>query len=327
MSEELLRNQIRQLITAKRSRDAAELLCAFLGGTTSIFYNPALDQLSRINRLEQGVSKYRINEVDADFELAQINQSILSIADKVLRQARGESIELNEEDGNETLQDKVKDNSSRNTLIIGAVLLLITAGLTYFTYQIGTPSVFQLRVKLIAPEGHEEMVRKGKVKLILDDEYRRKPLALNQQNDTVFANIPTAFLDSEVRLLPVDMRYKVVSQTSEGSRQEKSMSFELARLPDTCIVRGTIFDVQGQQVPYAWITAANGKAYGFSDKFGRFQIAVPGKVNEQANLLIEVKGRRHYDGNIPLPESDPIILNLYRDTIVVSKVKLPSSGI
>ncbi|MEM1320955.1 MAG: hypothetical protein AAGG75_11905 [Bacteroidota bacterium] len=322
MSEELLRTQIRQLITAGRSRKAAELLCAFLGGTTSVLYNPALDQLSRINRLEQGVNKGRIDEMEADYELAQINQSLLSIADKVLLQAKGESIDLDQKNANDVQTKKKEDKSTRNTRLIGFISLIITAWLTYYTYRTGTPSVFELRVKLEAPEGHEEQIRQGQVKLILDEEYRLEPLNVGEEYEALFTNIPSRHLDSDIKLLPVDMRYAVVNQSALTARKDKTINFELTPLPDTTMLRGTVFDHIGQRVPFAWITVSDGKAYAFSDHMGRFNIAVPGKEGEQVNLDIELKGRKQYEGKIPLPDPDPIILNLYRDTITVSENKI-----
>jgi len=308
MPEDLLRKQLRRLISAGNSREAAEHLCAYLGGESSSLYSSALQLMSRINRLEYRIVEKKIDPVESDYEKAQINRAILDLANLSYKNTL-DTADKNF-DGEIDQQGGIKKRRISRTPIIGFFLLLFTALLTYFTYRLGFPSPFDLTVNITSEDlDQKQVLQAGKVKLILDD-YPLQPRSLDENGKAVFTEIPSEYENAQIRLIPIDMRFGIREQSAQTPSSSKNVFFKLFPLADTTFLRGTVFNPLGQRAPFAWLNFNNGLAYGFTDKDGRFQIGVPKKSGEQVRLQIEWKGIERYNDRLVLPESEPIILNL-----------------
>ena len=307
MPEDLLRKQLRRLISAGNSREAAEHLCAYLGGESSMLYSSALQLMSRINRLEYQIVEKRIDPIESDFEKAQINQAILELAD--LSYKNSVDTPNKKLEGKANQEGRIRKRRVSRTPIIGFFLLLFTALLTYFTYLLGFPSPFDLTVNITYEDSDFTKTSKlSKVKVSLDD-YHLQPRYLDEKGKAVFTEIPSEYEGAQIRLIPIEKRFGIREQSAQTPSASKNILFKLFPLADTTFLRGTVFNTLGQQAPFAWLNFNNGLAYGFTDKDGRFQIGVPKKAGEQVRLQIEWKGIERYNDRLELPESEPIILN------------------
>lgn len=308
MPNDLLHKDLRQLLSAGQTRGAAEHLCAYLEGEAANLYSSSLQLLSRINRLEYRIAENKIDAVESDFEKAQINKAILELASQSLNKEHHSNLFPFNNNKDNSAQNKVRKIS--RTPFIGFVLLIILAWLTYFTYRLGYPSPFDLKVSAFSKiDGTAQPIKNGKLKIILDD-YPLQPRTLDDNGEVVFPEIPAEYENASIKLIPVEMRYGLVNQSALTPNKAKAITAEFAILPDTTFLRGTVFSPVGQRAPYAWLSFNNGIAYGFTDEEGRFLIKVPRKAGEEVRLYIEWKGIGRYNERLILPESDPLILNL-----------------
>jgi len=199
---------------------------------------------------------------------------------------------------------------------IFGVLAIAIAGMLYLgLYKGGAPtrpSEFDLTLQLQGPGGASDPITAGKIILVLGD-YNLPPKDINSNGQVIFDEIPGKYFDQTVRVAPIGIRYKVLSQTVQTARESRNITFAMAPLPDTTIVRGIVFLPGAGNKPAvgAELDFDAGRGLGVTDEKGRFQVAVPAAAGKSINVRIDYKGQNRYNRNVTMSATEllPITLN------------------
>ncbi len=289
-------NLIRQLIADNQNKQAAERLYQWFEGKSTSRQDAALGLLNRVTSLNDNVLRGLISQADADLERNRITQSLLDLAKQL--------------DDTDAMPITGKGFPAKPLLAIGIVLLAAIAGWIWLKKP-AAPPYFDLVVNLHGPGGESDPVRNGKVALIVGD-YRLPPRDISSDGQVFFDKIAGAYLDKPIKLVPLDMRYKVVSQSANSAAESRNITFQLTPVPDTTAVRGIVFLPEPGNKPAvnARLDFNAGQAEGSTDEKGRFNIRVPGASGAKVKLMIEYKGRSCYNRDVTLSSAEILQITL-----------------
>lgn len=290
---------IRQLIADNQNKAAAERLYEWFEGKSADRQDAALALLNRITALEHNVLGGLIAQADADLERNRITKALLELSKQL------------DETG---ALPEVSPPMSKAWIF--GVLAIGVAGMLYLSLYKGgapaRPAEFDVTVQLHGPGGASEPITAGKIILTLGD-YNLPPKDINSNGQVIFDEIPGKYFDQPVRVAPIGMRYKVLSQTAQTARESQSITFTLAPLPDTTIVRGIVFLPGAGNKPAvgAELDFDAGRGQGVTDEKGRFQVAVPAAAGKSINLRIDYMKQNRYNRNVTISSTEllPITLN------------------
>ncbi len=290
---------IRQLIADNQNKAAAEHLYQWFEGKSAGRQDAALALLNRITALEHNVLGGLIAQADADLERNRITKALLELSKQL----------------DETGEVPEASQPMSKTWMFG-VLAIAIAGMVYLSlYKDGktvVPPEFDLTVHLHGPGGESDIIKTGKIKLVLGD--HNLPIKdINSEGQVIFDEIPGKYFEQPVRLVPVEMRYKVLSQTHQTAKASRQITFELAPLPDTTLVRGTVFLPGAGNKPAAGaeLDFDNGRGVGVTNEKGQFEVAVPAAAGQTLKLMIDYKGQNRCNRNVTISATEllPITLN------------------
>lgn len=299
MSSQNEATHIRQLIAENQNKVAAERLYEWFEGKSAGRQDAALALLNRITALEHNVLGGLIAQADADLERNRITKALLELSKQL--------------DATDEVTDAPVPMSK--AWIFG-VLAIAVAGMLYLSLYKGgapaRPAEFDVTVQLHGPGGASEPITAGKIILTLGD-YNLPPKDINSNGQVIFDEIPGKYFDQPLRVAPIGIRYKVLSQTAQTARESQSITFTLAPLPDTTLVRGIVFLPGAGNKPAvgAELDFDAGRGQGVTDEKGRFQVAVPAAAGKSINLRIDYMKQNRYNRNVTISATEllPITLN------------------
>ena len=290
---------IRQLIADNQNKAAAERMYEWFEGKSAGRQDAALALLNRITALEHNVLGGLIAQADADLERNRITKALLELSKQL----------------DETGETPETPQPMSKAWMFG-VLAIAVAGMVYLSfYKGGKPAArpeFDLTVHVHGPGGESNIITTGKIKLVLGD--HNLPIKdINSEGQVIFDEISGTYFEQPVRLVPVGMRYKVVSQTHQTAKESQQITFELAPLPDTTLVRGTVFLPGAGNKPAAGaqLDFDNGRSVGVTNEKGQFEVAVPAAAGQTLRLMIDYKGQNRCNRYVTVSATEllPITLN------------------
>ncbi len=288
---------IRQYIADNRNKEAAERLCQWFEGKSTGRQNAALGLLNRVSALNDNILRGLISQADADLERNRITQALLDLTKQL--------------DDTDPLPSVGGRFSLTAIAVAAAVVLAAVIGWIWFHKAPAPPPSFDLTVNLHGPGGESEVIRQGKVKLLLGDHFL-SPKEINSEGQVFFDKISGEYYDQPVKLIPLEMRYKVVSQTARSASESRSISFELTPIPDTTLVHGIVFlpGPGNKPAAAAHLNINVGQAETTTDERGQFRVPVPVAAGATVNLMIDYKGRNRYNREITISSNKELLLTL-----------------
>lgn len=290
---------LRQLIADSKNRETAERLSHWFEGKSTARQDAALALLNRINTLQEDINRGVIGQEAAQLENNRITQALLDLARQL------------EQTG--PLKSAVPGKPKLSWWIIGAAaIVLVVIALVFINNKgVQPPSSFDLTVHLHGPGGESDIIREGKVKILLGD-YHLPAQDIAADGRVLFEKIPGDYFEKDVSLVPLEMRYKVVGQSAQTPKESQSISFELQRLPDTTLVRGIVFLPGKEPKPAvgARLDFNLGKAAGVADSQGHFEVPVPEAGGATVKLMITYNGKQRYNREVTLSKDVPLQITL-----------------
>lgn len=289
---------IRQLIADNRNREAAERLYQWFDGKSAGRQDAALGLLNRVTALNDNVLRGLISQADADLERNRITNSLLELVKQL--------------DDTGPLPAAGKPFPVKVSIAVVVVLAAIVLGwLGLRKGPAPPPSAFDLTVNLHGPGGESDIIRQGRVKLVLGD-YNLPSRDVSSEGQAFFDRIPGEYFDKQVKLVPLGMRYSVASQSARTPAESRSITFQLTPLPDTTLVRGIVFLPGPGNKPAAGarLDFNAGQAEGAADEKGQFHVSVPGSPGAKVKLMIEYKGQNRYNRDVTLPSGEFLQITL-----------------
>ena len=289
---------IRQLIADNQNRQAAERLYQWFEGKSAGRQDAALGLLNRVTALNDNVLRGLISQADADLERNRITNSLLELVKQL--------------DDTGPLPAAGKPFPVKVSIAVVVVLAAIVLGwLGLRKGPAPPPSAFDLTVNLHGPGGESDIIRQGRVKLVLGD-YNLPPRDVNSDGQAFFDKIPGEFFDKPVKLVPLEMRYSVTPQSVRTPAESRSITFQLTPLPDTTVVRGIVFLPGPGDKPAsgARLDFNAGQAEAAADEKGQFHVPVPGLPGAKVKLMIEYKGQNRYNRDVTLPSGELLQITL-----------------
>ncbi len=292
---------IRQLIADNQNRAAAERLLAWFESRSPERQDAALGLLNRIAALESSMLRGLIGQADAELERNRITQALLDLSGQLnatgpVRSSTGRPL-------------------PRVWWLSAAAALLAVILFWVFSRSSGPtpPASFDLTVHLHGPGGESDVIREGKVKLVLGD-HHLPPRDLDSEGRAVFDKIPGEFFDRPVHLIPVALHYQVAGQSARSAAESRSITFQMQPLPDTTLARGVVFlpGADSRPAKGARLDFNLGQARGTTDENGFFNIPVPVAAGTTVKLLIEHEGRSRYNRDVTLSAGTPLQITLNR---------------
>ena len=291
---------LRQLIADNRNKEAAERLYQWFEGKSAGRQDAALALLNRISALDSNVLGGLVSQADAELERNRITKALLELTKQL----------------DETGEAEPEKPAESKAWMYG-VLAILVAGMIYLSFdkrksQPPAPDVFKVKVALNGPGGPSEVINTGKIKLLVGA-YVSAPQDINSNGEAICDDIPGKYFSDTVQVVPLNMRYKVVSQSAFTAAQSQNIRFTLAPIPDTTVVRGIVYLPGPGNKPAAGATLdfGIGKGSGTTDEKGRFQIPVLAAASTTITLRIDYKGKNRYDRQVTVSANTelPITLN------------------
>lgn len=289
---------IQNLVAENQTRQAAEFLCDHLKTGDAAERRSALGLLGRVKKLEDQVAKNIISRTDADLEASKINDSLLYLADELAAGRRAAP-----PDSPVFSWEKMR----WPVLGIGLVVLATLAALPYFR-----ASTFDLIVNVKGPNGNTDPIE-GQVKARFGDKYVTNEKPLDKNGRVVFEKNLAEYLDDTVTLIPVDMKYRVASQTAYTAAQQNIITYTLVAVPDTAMLWGVVLDMDKKPAANAKLSLELDGNYisAATDDMGKFQILVPNrKDGDSAPLKIEFGGKYRFNKQVTFSRTTPLAISL-----------------
>jgi len=290
---------IRQLIADNQNKAAAERLYAWFEGKSDSRQDAALALLNRIKALDSSVLGGLISQADADLERNRITKALLELSKQL--------------DDTGEMPEAAAPTSK--AWIFGVVAILL-AGMLYLALdkrgnKTAVPDTFNVNVHVHGPGGESDLITGGKIKLLLGA-YHSPVQDINSSGQAIFDEIPGKYLHESVQAVPLEMRYKVVGQSAGTALENRNITFTLAPIPDTTVVRGVVYLPGAGNKPAAGaeLDVNGGLATGKTDEKGRFQLAVPLAVGKTTRLKIDYLGKNRYNRDLTISASNLFELTL-----------------
>lgn len=290
---------LRQLIADSKNREAAERLSHWFEGKSTARQDAALALLNRVNTLQEDINRGVIGQEAAQLENNRITQALLDLARQLEQTGPLKSVK------------STKPGLPRWIIGAGIVLLAILTFIIFYKKKDHVPASFDLTVHLHGPGGESDLIRGGKVKILLGD-YHLPAQDIGADGKAVFEKIPGEYFTQQVSLAPLEMRYKVMGQTAQTPQESQSISFELQPLPDTTVVRGIVFlpGKESQPAAGAQLDFNLGKAQGVADNQGHFEVPVPEAGGATVKLMITYNGKQRYNRDVTISKDIPLQITL-----------------
>lgn len=289
---------IRQLIADNQNREAAERLSRWFEGKSADRQDAAFALLNRIAALNDNVLRGLTSQADATLENNRITQALLDLAKQL----------------DETTPIRTVSNRLSTKWLIAAAAVILAVALFWVFNKSGNvsaPSTFDLTVNLHGPGGESDLIRQGKIKLVLGD-YHLPLKDINSDGQAIFDKIAGEYFDKTVHLIPIGMRYQVVAQSAQTPAESRSITFSLKPLPDTTLARGIVFLSGSGNKPAAGarLDFNLGQAQGITSENGHFQVPVPVAAGATVKLMIDYQGKNRYNRDITLSADVPLQITL-----------------
>ena len=298
MSEALL---LRQLIADNQNKAAAERLYAWFEGKSESRRDAALALLNRIRALDSSVLGGLISQADADLERNRITKALLELTKQL--------------DDTEEITTEPAPPPTSKAWIFGVVAILL-AGMLYLALdKSGNKTVvadtFSVHVHVHGPGGESDLITAGKIKLLLGA-YHSPVQDINSNGQAIFDEIPGKYLAEPIQAVPLEMRYKVTGQSARTAQENQNITFTLAPVPDTTVVRGIVYLPGAGNKPAAGadLDFNGGMATGKTDEKGRFQVAVPLAAGKTTRLKIDYLGKNRYNRDLTVSAGNLLELTL-----------------
>ncbi len=311
MPDVTFKEQVHQLIAEDRLEAAGDELSRYWAGRHRGLHAATLQAGRRLRTLRERQVKGTISMADADVERARITELLLAVADQVDQPAPALPPE----------QEAGADEPAKRRWLLLALLLLAALLLVGYVFyprekeEAASAEPFSLELYLqTTTEGVVQPLANGRVEVLLGD-HHLPVMQSNAAGAIAFDHLPAKYLDDSIRVLPVNMRYRVVRQSAYLPGASRRITVELAPLPDTTLWRGAVVSTENKPVAGARIDIESGLAEAMTDERGYFNVAVPLREGEKIQVEVFVRGRRLRDAAYTLTGTEParIILENRRD--------------
>ena len=299
MPDPAFKKHVHQLIADDRLETAVDELSRYWSGRHRGLHAAMLQTSRRLRALRDRQVKGTVSQADADVERARITEVLLAAAEQVDQPAPELPPEM--EAGAPAAR------TSRWLLAAGALIAAFLLFGYFFRNGTAAPAAapFQLELYLqTVTDGAPRALSGGRVEVLLGD-YPLPVAQANAAGGIVFDGLPAEYLDDTVRVLPVDMRYRVVRQSAFLPGASRRITVELAPLPDTTVWRGVVVTADNDPVSGARIDIESGLAEAVTDERGYFNAAVPRPDGERVQVEVFYRGRRMRDAAYTLTGTEP----------------------
>lgn len=304
MDSAAVHREVIALIGKDELQKAAELLAAYWEVKHQELYEASLAQTRRLHTLGQKRIKGIVSEEQANLEHARITDALLAIS----HQLSTDSPKMPDGFPEEPTEVRPWGKYAWPTTL---AVIAVIASVIWMLNNKGGGSPFMLTLNLQSLE-NAEPITGGKVKVVLGD-YHLAPKDLNSDGQVIFDNIPAAYLDDTLRVVPIDLAYVVKSQSVDLPLQSRQVTVNMVPRPDTTIWKGTVIDRDRRGIPGARIDINSGTAIEVSDTDGNFSIPIPLPANSRVQVQVRINGELWYDKlnvisetvSATIPISDP----------------------
>lgn len=179
-----------------------------------------------------------------------------------------------------------------------AFALIVLGGL----FLANPENTFSLAVRVYGPEGRANVITHGNIMVDLGDDRRVQSIGENGQAN--FFQIPARFLAEPIHVIPLVERYAAQESGPFQVPANRVIEMRLERVPDSTVVRGTVFDASGRTIGGARLSFGHGLAETQSDNNGQFSTTLPAGEGQTLPLLVTLDGRLVYDNFIVVSESE-----------------------
>jgi hypothetical protein len=124
----------------------------------------------------------------------------------------------------------------------------------------------------------------------------------------VFDRVPREYFADSIRLVPIDKRWKVVSQSHIKAEESTEIRFTISRVIDSTSVSGYVFDSNKKAVENAQLIFGT-KFKVFTDKSGFYTIKLPYEPGEAVRLLVLINNAKVEDRHQYISESIDVIIS------------------
>lgn len=169
-------------------------------------------------------------------------------------------------------------------------------------------NTFSLAVRVYGPGGRGSVITHGDVMVDLGDDRRVQAIGSNGQAN--FFQIPARFLAESIQVIPLVEGYAASDGGPYQVPTNRVIELHLERVPDSTVIRGTVFDGSGQTVSGARLSFGHGLAETLSDEDGQFSAALPAKEGQRLPLLVTLNGRLVYDNFMVVSESEGLRIRI-----------------
>lgn len=296
MDAAAFKEKLQQLVAGDQLSEAAEALAGFWKKKHAGLEALALAQLRRLKTLQTEQRKGTVSDNDAFVERAKVTDALLLIIGQT-------------DAGKPTVPEALKAYLPPKPafqpvmLVLIAAFFMAVAFITYRAFFTG-PEDFTLALNFMESGDESKLVNQGKARIILGS----RPMdvkAINAEGRIFYEQIPASALNDSVRVVVIDMPYRVTGQSAYTAAKSRSIAVSLEPVQDTLSWRGTVIDAGGKPIEHAVIDVENGLAKGQTDAMGHFRIAVPGKAGDQVQTVVLLNGKVVRNARFTLSETAP----------------------
>ncbi len=302
MGPTVAKEKFHQLIASDQLSQAAEGLVGYWKGKNEPLAALSLAQLRRLRSLQTQQTKGTVSDNDAFVERAKITDALLSICAQVDSAKPTVPEELRE-------QVQSGHPGNRRWLIPLLAILVVAAGIFVFKPFSGEPEseAFSLSLGFHESGNAGKIIREGKVKVMLGDRDLGEK-TIDPEGKVHFYNIPGDAGSDSIRIITVEMPFRVARQSAWMPEQSRNITVELEPVQQTIRWRGKVINAKQEPVENALVDVESGLASGKTDGSGNFEIQVPKR--EQVQVTVMVDGRMVRNASFVLSETVPVTIVL-----------------
>lgn len=294
--------QIRRLIAESQLAEAIEALLETWQGKEEQFYSLTLHVKERYNFLQNEMARGVISQPDAELERAKITDSLLFLTNRLTNA----QVEIPRHLQVFLDTTPIRPKTTTRWILYGiAALLLLAIG--YFAikgFEKPKPASFDLKIQV--QQIDNQPITEGKIQLRIGGNVF-PARSINSDGNVFFSNIPYLLQEDSIQLIPLEMPFKIVNQSTTNFAQSDNGNINVTVEPVTQYTdwRGTVFKKNGDPFPQVRLDVESGLATGITDAQGNFAIRVPKAAGELVQVIIYQQNKQLYSHRYTLTQATP----------------------
>lgn len=291
---------LKQYLAESRQPEAIELLLKEWKERDEALYNLIIQIKERYNFLQKEIAQGVISQTDAELERAKITDALLFLTNRLNNPKAEAPRHLQDFLPAETIQKRTMVQ-----WIVPSVISLLILTLGYFTVKnFMQPAAFDLKIYVHPSKNQGEAITQGKIQVRIGGKLLGAQ-AVGADGRVIFTDIPYAYLQDSIHIIPVEMPYQVASQSAWTAVQSKTVEVGLESVVQWTTWRGKVTNAKGNPISRAKLEVESGLATGETDEQGNFTIKVPKAAGEQIQVMIYYQNKLLRNSIFTLTEAIP----------------------